>query len=163
MKRTTLYVLGMLIIMTGAACRPAATPIAAPTAASLAPTNLTPIAVETSTRTPRPTATPAPTLTPSGPFPIGTYKALHPLYFDGFRFRADGTYTVHFTDGTTAPGTYVVSGDKIVMNPGKACIGYPREFTWAFDGRILTFKFPKDNCPIGQHGLEEARQWLKQP
>lgn len=97
----------------------------------------------------------------AGLFPIGYFKVANPLDFLGLTFRTDGTYSIWFDDPSTThsrntmePSTYVVTGDKIVLNEtgqgdGGAtnCIGFPGTYTWTFDGTVLTFVQVDDQCP----------------
>ena len=167
--------LASVLTMTGlalSACGPAATEVPATEApaATEAPTaTLEPF----HTATPAPTSTPRPTLTPvadpnpGGLFPVGDYKPFPlPGIITDLTFSADGTFAMMLASGggpELITSTYVVTGDKIVLNdnPGGGCSGYPGTFTWSFEENTLRLKAFEDTCTQPRaHDLD--RQWIKQ-
>lgn len=106
------------------------------------------------TQTPTP-AKPAPTQAPAKPpaastaaFPTGTYSV---TMADGSIILvtfADGAYHATQDGQPIATGKYTTKGDQIVVSDNSDACGMSGEgtYTWAFDGKALTFKGSKDGC-----------------
>jgi hypothetical protein len=88
----------------------------------------------------------APTTTAA--FPKGTYAI---NMSDGSTIQvtfADGTYTAMQDGQQVALGKYTTKGDQIVVSDNSDACGMSGEgtYTWAYDGKALTFKGSKDAC-----------------
>jgi hypothetical protein len=102
----------------------------------------------------KPTQTPAPAKPPaaasSATFPKGDYTA---TLTDGSVLSVqfgEGVYTA-FSDGQqVATGKYSAKGNQIVVSDNSDACGMAGEgtYTWAFDGKALTFKGDKDSCDV---------------
>ena len=67
--------------------------------------------------------------------------------------------------GVLAWGTYTVSGNQIVFRESSSnCPPDAKEgaYTWAYDGKALTFKLLDDRCG-GREGWATAGPWVKKP
>jgi hypothetical protein len=105
------------------------------------------------TQTPTPakptqTQTPAKPSTAGGAFPTGTYSV---TMSDGSIILvtfADGAYHATQDGQPIATGKYTAKGDQIVVSDNSDACGMSGEgtYTWAFDGKALTFKGSKDGC-----------------
>jgi len=101
---------------------------------------------------PKPPQTQAPAKPPASTsttaFPAGTYVV---TMQDGsiiqFSF-ADGAYHATQDGQPIATGKYTTKGDQIVVSDNSDACGMSGEgtYTWAFDGKALTFKGSKDGC-----------------
>lgn len=153
---------GMLLFLS--ACGANATPSAIPAASSTAlPSDtMMPASSAAATLTATLTTTPTPGVspTPSGPFPVGVYRAVNPLYSSGIEFVKDGSFRI---PDVPAAGNYVVAGNIIVLNETKGeCVGFPGKYLWSFDGKTLTLKRVADACPHPR-SQDLSRAWTKQP
>ena len=89
--------------------------------------------------------TPAPT---TASFPKGTYAV---TMSDGAVLEvtfADGTYNATEDGQPIAVGKYTAKGNQIVVSDNSDACGMSGEgtYTWAFDGKALTFKGSTDAC-----------------
>jgi hypothetical protein len=62
----------------------------------------------------------------------------------GLIFTEDGTFSVFSGESTVAEGTYVVDGDVYTETSNNANCEVPKDFTYTFDGAILTFNYVDD-------------------
>lgn len=81
-------------------------------------------------------------------FPEGTYAV---TMQDGSQLVvtfANGTYNATSDGQPIATGKYTTKADQIVMSDNSDACGMSGEgtYTWAFDGKALTFKGSKDAC-----------------
>jgi hypothetical protein len=99
---------------------------------------------------------------PKVPFPIGTFAS--PVRGGVTQeFSADGTYVVNFPGHNPHTGTYVVSGDEVVMtDDNEICAGVPGKYQWAFDGRMLSFTAIDDPCATRRIDWP-ADAWTQRP
>lgn len=102
------------------------------------------------TQTPTPAKPPAPATAPAktAAFPSGTYAV---SMTDGSVIQvtfADGAYQATQDGQPIATGKYTAKGDQIVVSDNSDACGMSGEgtYTWAFDGKALTFKGSKDAC-----------------
>ena len=105
----------------------------------------------------KPTQTPPPakpaaekpaTAASTAVFPKGTYAI---NMSDGSVIQvtfADGTYTATQDGQQIALGKYTAKGDQITVSDNSDACGMSGEgtYTWAYDGKALTFKGSKDAC-----------------
>lgn len=158
MKYTALCIVGSLIMVLTSSCgsgghtAPTVAPLPSSTAQAATPLISS--------------ASPIPA--PAGPFPIGDYKALGTApYADEVKFLGDGTYGIHHVTGSWAMGTYIVSGDQIILNDTSGdCLNLPATLTWAVHGNVLTFQYVAEKCPASARTRELAHypaQWARQP
>jgi len=92
-------------------------------------------------------------------FPTGTYTG------GGFElaFGADGVFTVSQNAKAVVKGNYVIEKDQITLNDKEgdfACLGQPGKYTWAFDGKNLSFTKVEDECG-GRVQALPAQPWTK--
>jgi hypothetical protein len=100
---------------------------------------------------PKPAQTQAPAKPPAASaaaFPAGTYVV---TMQDGSIIQvtfADGAYHATEDGQPIATGKYTTKGDQIVVSDNSDACGMSGEgtYTWAFDGKALTFKGAKDAC-----------------
>ena len=101
---------------------------------------------------PKPPQTQAPAKPPASTsttaFPAGTYVV---TMQDGSIIQvafADGAYHATQDGKPIATGKYTTKGDQIVVSDNSDACGMSGEgtYTWAFDGKALTFKGSKDGC-----------------
>jgi hypothetical protein len=101
-------------------------------------------------------------------FPIGVFSSLGQTW----EFKADGAYNERSVDPDRGPlytsGTYTVMGNQVVFsesanNYGWGCDGDQRAgtYTWAYDGKALSFKVLDDRCG-GREFLLTARPLVKE-
>lgn len=109
--------------------------------------------------TPTPLPTPGPAMIP---FPVGTFvrDGEDPLGGHMVTYEADGSY-LYQGHGSTAFGTYTVTGDQIVFKDN-VCGGVLGVYTWSFDGTALTLKMLDDTCGPRPGVLHLAR-WERRP
>jgi hypothetical protein len=126
MKRRSVLIFVLLTVfsLVLGACAPASTPTQAPTSVPVA----------------------APTLTPAN-FPTGKFiKSGETDY--GLMFNADGTFAVFQGEVTHVTGTYKVDGNTFTETSNNGGCSTNVDFTYAFDGTNLTFKYvgnPEDD------------------
>ncbi len=99
-------------------------------------------------QTPAPAKPPASGTSTAATFPQGTYAV---TMQDGSQLVvtwANGTYNATSDGQPIATGKYTTKGDQIVMSDNSDACGMSGEgtYTWAFDGKALTFKGSKDAC-----------------
>ena len=102
------------------------------------------------TQSPPPAKPPATQTAPAtaAAFPKGTYTI---SMSDGSVIEvtfADGTYKATQDGQQIALGKYTTQGAQIVVSDNSDACGMSGEgtYTWAFDGKALTFKGSKDAC-----------------
>ncbi len=107
------------------------------------------------------TLTPQPTPKPTTPdFPVGTFAAGSWVW----EFRADGTQIASKSGALYEDGTYTVTGNQIIVQDTRGIYcGEPKGiYTWAFDGKVLTFKVIDDPC-AGRRVMVDGIQYSKNP
>lgn len=110
-----------------------------------------PVALVAQQPPPKPPQTQAPAKPPASSttaFPAGTYVV---TMQDGSIIQvafADGAYHATQDGQPIATGKYTTKGDQIVVSDNSDACGMSGEgtYTWAFDGKALTFKGAKDAC-----------------
>lgn len=103
-------------------------------------------------QTPTPAKPPAQQTPAAAAFPKGTYAV---NMSDGSVIQvtfADGTYNATQDGQPIAAGKYIAKGDQIVVSDNSDACGMSGEgtYTWAFDGKTLTFKGSADACQTRQ-------------
>ena len=98
--------------------------------------------------------TPAPTATTAATFPIGIFAKANWTW----EFKADGSYVSH-SPGAGERGTYTATGNQIIVQ-GDYCGNMKGTYTWAYDGKALSFKALDDRC-TGRRNVVVPGQWLK--
>jgi hypothetical protein len=114
-------------------------------------------------------ATAAPISTTTGTttsaFPIGTFTTEAGWTW---QFKADGTQNYNVPDAFPTPsfstGTYTVTGNQIVFveSTGECGANTQGTYTWAYDGKILSFKVVKEKCGF-REGTAAHGHWERQP
>ena len=114
----------------------------------------------------KPAQTPAPPAAAPTAFPKGTYAV---AMQDGTVMEvtfADGTYNATQNGQPVAVGKYTTKGDQIVVSDNSEACGNSGEgsYTWAFDGKVLTFKVTgkgnQDACDT-RLGIMTGCQFIK--
>ncbi len=115
------------------------------------------------TQTPPRPKPPVAEQTPTAPvFPVGTYTT---QLQDGTKFEvtfAEGKYIANQDGQQVAVGKYSTTGAQILMSDNSDSCGMAGEalYTWAFDGKALTFKLSRDGCDIRAQILT-GQVWTK--
>ena len=96
-------------------------------------------------------------------FPLGDYEPEHKLDADWISFRAEGRYVIAIEPREIA-GTYVVDGDKIVLNEQSGVgLNHPGTYHWEIHGNALTLKAIDDQCTASERATDLSRTWDRQP
>lgn len=152
--KSIVFVTTIVLLLLAVGCSNAAPPTASPP-----------------TTTPTQPATPAPTVTPTQPAPqlplaLGTYTNEKTL--DGpekLTLLDGGSYTQIVTDyGRLIEGTWTLAPDHVTFTETKGgdCSGVQGAYTWAFDGKALTFTKVQDDCVPRSRDFPSG-PWIKQP
>jgi quercetin dioxygenase-like cupin family protein len=112
------------------------------------------IAVESGHSATQLPATQAPTATTAASFPIGIFAKGNYTW----DFKADGSYVSQSSEGGEK-GTYTATGNQIIIQ-GDYCGDVKGTYTWAYDGKALSFNALDDRCTDRLNVIVPG-QWLK--
>ena len=76
-------------------------------------------------------------------------------------FKTDGSCISKLSGEVVENATWTVTDDQIVFK-GDYCGDKLGEYTWTYDGKILSFKEIDDKCS-DRLGVLKDSQWLKKP
>ena len=105
------------------------------------------------------------TTTSTAQLTTGIYANPSSRYGVELTFLDDGTYDTSSPNALIPiQGTYVVAEDQIVFTETKDghCVDIPGTYTWAFDGKAITFTVVEDQCSLRRIALQSG-PWAKQP
>ena len=152
--KSIVFVTAIVLLLFAVGCSNAAPPTASPP-----------------TTTPTQPATPAPAAAPSPPAPqlplaLGTYTNEKTFHGSETLTLLDGSrYTELVPEaGRLIKGNLTLTSDQVTFTEteGGVCTGTPGTYTWAFDGKTLTFTNIQDDC-LPRSGDHPSGPWIKQP